>query len=142
MTPYVYEICTRIHGHVAVLGLAVLLHPIISMHKQKRLRKGTRWSLWLSVFFVLGAYMMGLWIYPDYRTTVKPRLISHNIAIAYLFESKEHLAFCSVLAVCLGGFLALKTNRERDLKLARILLFWGWFCGVIVAVLGIIVAAA
>ena len=142
MSPFVYEICTRVHGHIAILGLAVLLHPILSMPSQKALRKGTRWSLWLSMVLVGIAYAMGLWLYPEYRSEVKPRLISEHIALAYMFERKEHLAFLCCFSVTGGGLLSLFFAFENSRTIARAILLWGWLCGFLVACMGVLVASA
>jgi len=142
MNPFFYEICTRIHGHIAILGLAVLLHPILSLPKQQRLRRGTKWSIWLSMLFVLCAYAMGLWLYPEYRSAIKPRLIADHIAMAYMFERKEHLAFLCCFSVLGGGLLSLFFDGSQSRTVARVLLLWGWICGVLVAGMGILVAAA
>jgi len=142
MKLYVYEVCTRIHGYIAILGLAVLLHPILSISSQKQLRKGTRWSVWLSMILVLTAYGMGLWLYPEYRTQIKPGLITENIALAYMFERKEHLAFLTSMLVLGGGFLCLYFRDSASRTLARLLMLWGWICGLLVAGMGIMVAAA
>ena len=85
---------------------------------------------------------MGLWLYPEYRSQIKPRLISEHIAMAYMFERKEHLAFLCWFAVTGGGLLSLFFERENSRTAARIILFWGWVCGVLVAFMGVLVASA
>jgi len=132
----------RVHGHIAVLGLAVLLHPVISLPKRKKNSRGMRWTLGLSAGIMTFAFVMGLWIYPDYRSLIKPELIADNMVMALLFESKEHLAFISVIAVCGGCALAWRSTSPGSRKIAWVLLLCGWLIGVLVACLGIAVASA
>lgn len=142
MNIHLFGLLERIHGHISVLGLAVLLHPVILLPRRKRLSRGTKWTIWLSIALISTAYAMGLWIYPDYRTLIKPRLIAENIQMAYLFESKEHLAFFCVVSVLGGSWMALRSQSASERKMAWVLLLCGWLCGALVAVLGILIAAA
>lgn len=89
----------RAHGHVALLGLALLLHPVFG------LRRATRVSprVWLSARLATGALVLmnaGGWlIYPAYREQVRRFLYLEARWLGLSFEVKEHLAF---YALCLG----------------------------------------
>ena len=101
-----------------------------------------RWTLWLAAILLSITYLMGLWLYPEYRTLIKPRLIAENIAMAYLFESKEHLAFFSFVAVNCGAAISLLSTSKSQHLMGWVLLLSGWVCGAITAIFGILVAAA
>ena len=141
MTPYIFQVMERIHGHIGVLALAVLLHPVLSLPRCTTISRGMRWTLWLALGLLVVTYGLGWWIYPDYRILEKPELIRNNIALAKLFESKEHLAFFSLVCGCSGIAIALRQTAPEDRRVAWLLLLSSWLLGVMVAGLGIAVAA-
>ena len=141
MTPYIFQVMERIHGHLGILALAVLLHPLLSLPRRSTMSRGMRWTLWLALALLALTYGLGWWIYPDYRILEKPELIRSNIALAKLFESKEHLAFFSLVCGCTGIAIALRQDEEEDRRIAWFLLLSSWLLGVTVAGLGIAVAA-
>ncbi len=131
-----FGVLERVHGHLAVLALAALLHPVWTLGKRRRVTRGTRWAVGAGVVLLAVAYAGGWWIYPHYREAVKPSL---GREVALLFERKEHLAWMA-LALALGGGL-LVWRRPQAWRPARWLLMAGWGCGVVAAVLGVVVAA-
>ena len=142
VTPYLFQVMERIHGHIGILALAVLLHPVLTLPRRSKISRGMRWTLWLAVLLLGLTYALGWWIYPDYRLLEKPDLIRQHIVLAKLFESKEHLAFFSLVCGFSGAAIALKQKNKDDWRVAWLLLLLGWILGVVVAGLGIAVAAA
>lgn len=139
MSEYLYHIATRLHGMIAALGLAILLHPILTLRKpRKHLSRGNRWSLWLAIVLISVQYAIGLWLYPSYRSDIKPTLIAESIELALLFESKEHLAFLCLCCVWGGGLAVLKEGGQRA---GWALLVGGFALGVMVSAFGVLVAA-
>ena len=136
LTPEGFALLERIHGHIAVLSLAVLLHPVLTLGR-RTLTRGARYSLALAAILVTATFSIGWVIYPSYRVAVKPGLIDHHRGLALAFETKEHLAmFCLVLTW--GGVVAAWSGAHRP---ARACLSVAWLCGVAVAAIGITVAA-
>ena len=139
MSEYYYQIATRLHGMIAALGLAILLHPILTLRKPRsHLSRGNRWSLWLAIGLISLQYAAGLWLYPSYRSDIKPTLIAESIELALLFESKEHLAFLCLCCVWGGGLTVLKESSSRA---GWVLLAGGFGLGVLVSAFGVLVAA-
>jgi hypothetical protein len=91
-----------VHGHVAILAVALLFHPAIALWRGVPLSRGTRWAAGLAAGAVSTAFGLGLVIYGPYREHVKRGLFRADPATAWLFETKEHLAYVA-LALVLGA---------------------------------------
>lgn len=142
MNPGIYALLERIHGHLAMLGLAVLLHPVITLGRG-RLGVGGRWSVGILAGILAVASAMGWWLYGEYRASVKPALVRHRLDVALAFEVKEHLAYlCLVLAICGAAALLAAPGHPPTLRLARRMLGLAWILGLAVAVLGLLVSAS
>ena len=141
-SPHLYALLERVHGHLAWLGLALMLHPVVSLGRPGRPRRPTRWSAWLAAAFVSAPYALGWWIYPTYRTRVKPALLVESLPLALAFETKEHLALMT-LALAWGGAMAIHAGGETrgGRRTARVLLGCGAVTGLVTAALGLAVAA-
>lgn len=140
MSPELYALVQRIHGVVATLGLAVMLHPVIALWRGRRISRWTQLTADLGALLVVVPFTLGWWIYPVYRVYVKPDLLQHHLHVALRFESKEHLAaMCVALAV--GGTLTLRFGGAESHRVAFWLLLLAWIAGVTTAVLGIYVSA-
>lgn len=135
-----YTLLQRVHGHLAVLALAVLLHPVISLGR-RGLSRGMRWALGAALAMVSLTYAGGWMAYPTYRSAVKPTLVAEHRGWALAFESKEHLAlFCLVLTAA-GVGLAWRSRTVAQRRAARVLLALAWASGALVVVLGVGVAS-
>lgn len=137
MSPEQYALLARLHGHLGWLGLAVLLHPILLLRRGPLSRLG-RLTAWIALALITAPYTAGLWLYPTYRTAVKPDLLAASPAAARAFETKEHLAFFAVMLTASGVATALLRG---PIPLTRALLLSAWLCGVIVGGLGILIAS-
>jgi hypothetical protein len=133
-----FALLERLHGHLGVLALALLLHPVITLRRRGLTLWGRR-TADLAAAMLAATFAGGWWLYPSYRESVKPALLADLPGIALRFESKEHLAlFAAVLAI--AGAAALR-GKGPALRLAWWLLLSGWVCGVLAAALGVVVAA-
>lgn len=140
--PYLYALAERIHGHLGWLGLAVLLHPVVLLRTRRRSAPGTRLTAGLGAGLLLLAYALGWWLYPAYRTAVKPALMRASIPWVLAFEAKEHLAFLSVaMAVGGAGALLLDGKAAQTQAAAWSLLVVSWLCGLATGILGVMIAA-
>ncbi len=141
MSPELYALLERVHGHLAVLGLAVLLHPVLSLGRGRGLGRGLRWSAGLAAVLITVPAALGAWLYPTYRSQVKPGLLRDRLEVASVFESKEHLAFFTVMLTLAGvGALFLGGGEPRTRRVARALLAAAWVCGLCTGLMGIYVA--
>jgi hypothetical protein len=104
----------KIHGHVALLTIALLLHPAVSLRAQRPLRRATRWSCYLGTIGALLTNAIGWAIYPDYRVALKSAIYALGTLYGDLFELKEHLAWYSLLLALAGGALTTQARSGRS----------------------------
>ena len=137
------RILETVHGHLAILAVAALLHPAILLRRGRALTRGIRWSVGLTTLFVVLAFGTGLAIYGDYRELVRRDLWLADPDAGRLFETKEHIAF-GVLTLTLGAgvvaFVAPKDARRMRQGAAVAYAVAAAICAVAVA-LGTYVAA-
>jgi hypothetical protein len=133
-----FALLERVHGHLALLGLAVLVHPLLSLGRGKELRRGTWLTVVVGIGLLVPAFALGLGLYPSWRGHVKPLLIERAPLVAQAFELKEHLAwFTVILAVSALGILGSAGRLVQARGLARLLLGGALGCGLCTAALGI-----
>jgi hypothetical protein len=101
-----------LHGYVAVLGLALALHPWFALRRATRPSKGTRLTGWLASATLLTSSAAGWLIYPDYRDTVRRALYAADVRYGLGFEIKEHLA-AFALALALAGAVLLRPGPPK-----------------------------
>lgn len=142
MNGALYSLLERVHGLAAALGLAVLLHPVITLRARRKPSRGAVLSADLGALLLLLPSGLGAWLYPVYRARVKPDLVEEAPRIAALFETKEHLALMAV-ALAVSGALSLRAagRTEEGRRTARTLLALAWATGVATAALGTVVAS-
>ena len=91
-----------------MLGAALLVHPALGLRTlpaERPMGRGARWSMGLVALLVGGGFVSGWLLYPGYRAGHKRELLAQDPLVAQLFESKEHLAWYT-LVLCLGGIVA------------------------------------
>ena len=140
MSPQLFALLERLHGHTAVLGLAVLLHTVITLARGRVLGKGGRWSAALAALLIALPSVAGWLLYPHYREQIKPVLVAENLSVALAFESKEHLAF-ACLCLTLSGVAVALAAPQHGPRVALPLLASAWICGVVTGGLGVFVAS-
>lgn len=113
-----------VHGHLGVLAAVALLHPAILLRKGRPLSTGARLSVVLTSALVVLAFATGLYIYPDYRSSVRAGLFHADPTAGLLFETKEHLAY-GVIATTFGAAACalLAPRKSHALRRAAALAF-------------------
>lgn len=99
------RLLTSVHGHVAVLATALLFHPAILLRRGAPLSRGARYAVVLAALATAATFALGVALYGDYRTHVRPGLFITSKTAGLLFETKEHAGFM-VLAMALGAAAA------------------------------------
>jgi len=133
-----YALLERLHGHLGWLGLAVLLHPVITLRRSVITRR-CRLSVILAAMLISAPSILGWWLYPTYRQQVKPSLIMRSENWALAFETKEHLAWFA-LVLTWSGVMTVFLAGNQGRRVARMLLGCAFVCGLIVGVLGVLIA--
>ncbi len=141
MTPETYGWLARLHGHVATLGLAVLLHPVLTLRLRGRVTPGAQLSADLGALLLLAPALLGAFVYGTYRSRVKPVLWLVQPGAVLRFETKEHLGAMAV-ALAVGGALTLRVagRSPGGRETAWSLLASAWLLGLLTALLGLYVA--
>lgn len=119
-----WRVLEALHGHAGVLAAIALLHPAILLRQGRALSRGRKWAVGLAAGLVSLAFGLGLFIYDEYRRSVKREIFERAPEVGYLFETKEHLAY-AVLCLTIGGAIcAFSAPRgERGLRRVAALLF-------------------
>jgi hypothetical protein len=142
MTPTLFALLERVHGHLALLGLALLLHPIVSLMRRKGVPWWTQATADLAALLLAAPFGLGWWIYSDYRAHVKGGLYATKSPALPAFETKEHLAvFAMALAIAGTLTLRLAGKDPGGRRTALALLLSAWCCGVVTGVIGMWVSA-
>ena len=102
----------KIHGHVALLGIALAFHPVITLSKARALSYRIRLSAYLATLFAFAMNALGWWIYPAYRQEIKRDFYLANPLFGDAFEVKEHLGLYA-LALALAGALIVFRAPDR-----------------------------
>lgn len=137
-----FGLMERVHGHLGLLAVALLLHPVITLRKRRLLTTWMVRSADLAALLLATSFALGWWIYPTYRTRVKPGLLADALPVAMRFESKEHLAFLA-LALAVGGAVTLRRAgaEPEGRRLAWVLLLGAFVCAATTGALGVFVAS-
>lgn len=141
MSPFGFQLLERLHGHLGLLALAVLAHPLVFLGRPG-LSRGARLSAGLALVLLILAFASGLFVYPDYRRLAKPGLIQEARGLALAFETKEHLGAMAT-ALGAGGLLAmlLLPGEAPARRAARALVALALLGGAVTAGIGLVVAA-
>lgn len=83
----------KIHGHLALLGVALCFHPYFALRRARRPSRWTQLSGYLGTLLVALTTGTGWWIYPAYREQVKLDLYRYTPAVGNWFEVKEHIGW-------------------------------------------------
>lgn len=141
MTPEGYAWLARLHGLLATLGLAVLMHPVITLRTRRALTPTLVFTADLAAVLLAGPFLLGLVLYPAYRAKVKPALWLGHPGAVLRFETKEHLAAMAV-ALVVGGALTLRVagRHPAGRDAAWMMLLCGWALALVAALSGLWVA--
>lgn len=126
-----------LHGYLAVLAVAALVHPAILLRHGKPLTRRNKWAVALSTTLSVAVFSSGWYIYPDYRREVKRHLFTDSILAGLLFETKEHIAV-TVVALAVGGGVAAWLAPRRAVALRKTAaMFYAWATVCILTVIGL-----
>ena len=134
----------KVHGHLAILAVALALHPVLSTWRAKRPTRRTRLSGYLAALLTLAANVLGWLVYPAYRELVKPELYAVSVTYGQAFEVKEHLAFYALCLSLAGAALLWAARGEYAETLrgpARTVWLLCFLCGLGTGVVGVLVAS-
>lgn len=98
----------RVHGHVAWLSIAALLHPAILLRNPKR---RAPLSVSLAASLALATGLLGGFLYPEYTARLKQAIFIHTPTIGWCFERKEHLAVGAIGLAIAGAIAHLAAPR-------------------------------
>ena len=118
-----------VHGQLAVLAVAALLHPALLLRRGRPLSARARWACGAAMALMLAAFATGLWLYEPYRALVRRPLFALSPAAGFAFETKEHLAVVAT-ALALGAVGAALLAPREATALRRVAAL---ACGVTVA---------
>jgi hypothetical protein len=90
----------HIHGHLAWLAVASLVHPAIVLRNARR-RAHLAVGLSAGAVTLVGA--IGVSLYEPYRDRLKQGIFQHAPQVGLLFERKEHLAFAAIVLAWAGA---------------------------------------
>ncbi|MFN3199168.1 MAG: hypothetical protein ACE366_12275 [Bradymonadia bacterium] len=107
----------KIHGHLALLGIALALHPPLALRRAKRPSPRTRLAGYLATLTCLGTNIMGWVIYPAYRQELRRQLYLADLQMGQMFEIKEHLAWYALALSLAGGVMMVACARQSSLRL-------------------------
>ncbi|HEY1535037.1 MAG TPA: hypothetical protein VGF76_13515 [Polyangiaceae bacterium] len=107
------RLAEHIHGHLGWLSTLALFHPAVLLRSRPR-RALLAAALATGLVTLTG--MIGVGLYPAYRTLLKPSIFVAAPAVGNAFERKEHLAM-AVVALAWVGLLA-HWAQCRDQRLA------------------------
>jgi hypothetical protein len=141
VSPEGYAWLVHLHAHVATLGLAVLLHPVITLRTRGKVTPGAQLSADLGALLLVPAALAGFVAYGTYRQRVKPVLWLLHPGTVLRFETKEHLAALAV-ALAVAGALTLRVagRGPAGRETAWSLLASAWLLGALTALLGVFVS--
>ncbi|MCB9508397.1 MAG: hypothetical protein H6697_12140 [Myxococcales bacterium] len=134
-----------VHGHLAVLAVALCYHPPVALRRARLPARGARWSAYLATGALTLAMVLGWSIYPEYRLQVRQGLYLSSRLLGKSFEVKEHLASFALALTWAGAaatHYAAKARSEPLTRLAARAYLAAALLATISAVLGIIITAA
>lgn len=141
MTSELFGWLARLHGHAATLGLAVLLHPVVTLRTRGKVTPSAQLSADLAVILLTVPSLLGALVYGTYRQRVKPALWLVEPATVLRFETKEHLAAMTVALAIAGAFtLRIAGRSQGGRETGWSLLASAWLLGALTALLGLYVA--
>lgn len=101
----------KIHGHVALLGIALCYHPWFALKNARRPSWAARLSAYLATGTLSASIVMGWIIYPEYRRSVRQTLYLTSRVLGKAFEVKEHIGTFALFLLLAGAVLTWLSNR-------------------------------
>ena len=117
MSPIALRFIEHLHGHLAWLATVALYHPALLLRQRRR---GGLVATIIATVLITATAALGAWLYPAYRTQLKPAIFAASSAFGNAFERKEHLALCAVVLAWSGLAAHWSATRERSAALSRL----------------------
>ena len=125
-----------VHGQLAVLAVAALVHPALLLRRGKPISRRGLWACGAAGALLIATFVSGLVLYEPYRLGVRRALFELSPQAGFAFETKEHLAVVAT-ALALGGIAAaLLAPRREGAALRKVAAL---ACGAAAALLVIVV---
>lgn len=107
----------HVHGHLAWLATIALYHPALLL---RRRRRGGLIATTIATALITVTAALGAWLYPPYRSQLKPAIFAASSTFGNAFERKEHLALCAVVLAWSGLAAHWSATRERSAALSQV----------------------
>ena len=106
----------KIHGHLAILAIALCYHPWFGLRSARRPSFATRVSCYLATVMMSASIAVGWFIYPEYRNQVRQTLYLTSRTLGKAFEVKEHIGTFALALVLAGATLTWLTTRPGGMR--------------------------
>lgn len=118
MTAPLVRLLAHLHGHLAWLAVAALVHPAIVLRNPRR---RARLATGLATLLTTLTFGLGALIYDAYSRRLRRSIYVASRAVGLLFERKEHLAVTAVAMAWVGLCLHfVRGDDEGALARARL----------------------
>lgn len=119
MTVVTLRLLEHVHGHLGWLSTLALFHPALLLRARPR---RVLLAATLATGLVTLTGLLGICLYPPYRSLLKPQIFAASATVGAAFERKEHLAMAVIALAWVGLIAHFAQCRERELspRLARI----------------------
>lgn len=102
---------TNIHGHIAMMAVALCLHPVLTLRKARTPGPRVRLSAYLATAFMFATVAIGWIVYPEYRRAVRQGLYIASRPMGLAFEVKEHIGTFALALVLAGAVVTVLSTR-------------------------------
>lgn len=106
-----YLLLEKLHGHIALFGIALCFHPPLALRKARAPSRGVRWSAYLATIFLTVGTVAGWIVYPEYRREVRQTLYLTSRFVGKAFEVKEHIGTFALFLVLAGAVVTWVSSR-------------------------------
>ena len=142
MSPLLARAVAHVHGHLGWLAALALLHPAWLLRRPRRRALAAALA---ATLVATATAALGILLYPTYRQSLKPGLLSAAPIAAALFERKEHLGIGALVLAWVGLALHGLWCRDRPGAASLARAAFAAYVGaagfaVVTAVLGVVVA--
>lgn len=139
-----WALLQKLHGIIAVLGLAATLHPVLLVRDDKRPSARTVMAAKLAAGILSLSTALAFLVYPlAYRVRVRDWLLENAPTLHTVwFETKEALGFFALVGVVAGALLLARyADQPQARRAARRCFQSAFVCGLGAAVIGLVVAS-
>jgi hypothetical protein len=104
---------TRMHGHIALLAVALCYHPWVALRRARLPSRAARLSAYLATGLLTATLFLGFEVYPEYRIEVRRTLYATWRPLGLAFEFKEHVGSFAVALTWAGAVVTVMSARAR-----------------------------